>query len=115
MNDQRDGQSRNPAFTEHAVKTTETGVRPYTRMMRPDPNVLLRVEPCAECGRMMLWTQNAWKHGDHRAAAYKCENGHVVDPALTRQCPRCGIHDTSETEPGSWECHRCGNTFTLGA
>jgi transposase len=66
---------------------------------------------------MMLWTQNAWARGDHRAAAYKCEKGHVVDPALTRQCPRCGIHDTSPSEDGSGkiECHRCGHRFELPA
>ena len=84
--------------------------------MRPDPNVLLRVEPCAECGGMMLWTQNAWAHGDNRAAAYQCPNGHVIDPATTRQCPRCGVHDTS-VDPskgdGARECHRCGNKFQL--
>ena len=50
--------------------------------MRPDPNVLLRTEPCAECGGMMLWTQNAWAHGNNRAAAYQCPNGHVLDPSL---------------------------------
>src|SRR3954463_16707091 len=58
--------------------------------MRPDPNVLLRTAPCADCGGMMLWTQNAWAHGNNRAAAYRCPNGHVIDPSLTRQCPRCG-------------------------
>ena len=29
----------------------------------------------------MLWTQNAWADGDNRAAAYRCLNGHVTDPA----------------------------------
>ena len=85
--------------------------------MRPDPNVLLRTEPCAECGGMMLWTQNAWKHGDNRAAAYQCMNGHIVDPATTHQCPRCGVHDTSpDASQGSsaFECHRCGNAFVIG-
>jgi DNA-directed RNA polymerase subunit M/transcription elongation factor TFIIS len=84
--------------------------------VRPDPNVLLRVEPCAECGGMMLWTQNAWAHGNHRAAAYKCPNGHVIDPANTRQCPNCGVHDTAqdvEKGAGAFECHRCGNKFTV--
>jgi hypothetical protein len=84
--------------------------------MRPDPNVLLRTEPCADCGGMMLWTQNAWAHGDNRAAAYRCPNGHVIDPSLTRQCPRCGVHDTSaDPVNGAFACHRCGNTFTPGA
>lgn len=84
--------------------------------MRPDPNVLLRTEPCPECGGMMLWTQNAWAHGDNRAAAYRCPNGHVIDPAATHQCPRCGVHDTAAIaggEPGSFECHRCGNKFNI--
>jgi predicted RNA-binding Zn-ribbon protein involved in translation (DUF1610 family) len=86
--------------------------------MRPDPNVLLRTEPCAACGSMMLWTQNAWAHGDNRAAAYQCPNGHVLDPALTHQCPRCGVHDTSVIEgknAAEFECRRCGNRFTVGA
>ena len=84
--------------------------------MRPDPNVLLRAEPCAECGGMMLWTQNAWAHGDNRAAAYQCPSGHVLDPDTTRQCPRCGSHDTAAA-PGSrvWECSRCENHFTISA
>jgi hypothetical protein len=83
--------------------------------MRPDPNTLLRTEPCAECGGMMLWTQNAWAHGDNRAAAYQCPNGHVLDPALTRQCPRCGVHDTQEitANSGSFECRRCANRFEI--
>ena len=86
--------------------------------MRPDPNVLLRTEPCAECGGMMLWTQNAWAHGNNRAAAYRCPNGHILAPSLTHQCPRCGVHDTSADPAkgdGTWECHRCGNTFSPGA
>ena len=53
--------------------------------MTPDPNVLQRTEPCARCGDMMLWTQNAWAHGNNRAAAYQCPNGHVIDPAETRR------------------------------
>ncbi len=83
--------------------------------MRPDPNTLLRTEPCAECGGMMLWTQNAWAHGDNRAAAYQCPNGHVLDPKTTHQCSRCGVHDTTIQSDGSFECCRCGNTFTVGA
>jgi transposase len=62
----------------------------------------------------MLWTQNAWAHGDNRAAAYQCPNGHVLDPDTTRQCPRCGSHDTAASTPdGTLECHRCGNTFPI--
>jgi transposase len=66
----------------------------------------------------MLWTQNAWAHGDNRAAAYQCPNGHVLDPALTHQCPRCGVHDTGSggsKADGAFECHRCGNTFTVAS
>jgi hypothetical protein len=55
---------------------------------------MLRSTPCAECGAELVWTQNAWKAGDTGQAAYSCQNGHVVDPTLTRQCPACGIHDT---------------------
>ena len=83
--------------------------------MRPDPNVLLRTAPCAECGGMMLWTQNAWAHGNNRAAAYVCPNGHVIDPADTHQCPKCGVHDTERTSTnGDYECHRCRHHFALG-
>src|SRR4051812_12298238 len=86
--------------------------------MRPDPNVLLRTEPCRDCGGMMLWTQNAWAQGDNRAAAYRCANGHVIDPADTHQCPECGVHDTSPVaakHAGAYQCQRCGHAFTLGA
>ena len=84
--------------------------------MRPDPNALLRTEPCAECGGMMLWTQNAWAHGDNRAAAYQCPNGHVIDPSTTHQCPQCGVHDTGTAgsrDNGALECHRCGHQFAV--
>jgi predicted RNA-binding Zn-ribbon protein involved in translation (DUF1610 family) len=84
--------------------------------MRPDPNVLLRTAPCIECGGMMLWTQNAWVHGDNRAAAYRCPNGHVLDPHTTHQCPRCGVHDTEAVASkgdGTLECHRCGHQFVV--
>jgi len=53
----------------------------------------------------------------HCAAAYQCMNGHIVDPATTHQCPRCGVHDTSpDASQGSsaFECHRCGNAFVIG-
>ena len=66
----------------------------------------------------MLWTQNAWAHGNNRAAAYQCTNGHVLDPATTHQCPRCGVHDTSAVgaeADHAFECCRCGNKFTIGA
>jgi len=64
---------------------------------------------------MMLWTQNAWAHGDNRAAAYQCPNGHVLDPDTTRQCPQCGSHDTAASRGGGFDCGRCGNQFTVGA
>src|SRR6185503_89768 len=57
-------------------------------------NTLIRSEPCPECGVDMLWTQNAWHAAGTSNAAYQCPNGHVIDPALTRQCPACGLHDT---------------------
>jgi uncharacterized OB-fold protein len=66
---------------------------------------------------MMLWTQNAWAHGDNRAAAYRCLNGHVTDPVDTRECPTCGVHDTrlvpeSGAGPGAYTCNRCGARFS---
>jgi predicted RNA-binding Zn-ribbon protein involved in translation (DUF1610 family) len=86
-------------------------------MTVPDPDALRRSEPCAECGSMMLWTQNAWASGDNRAAAYRCVNGHVVDPELTRECPECGVHDTrlqaaSTNASNQHVCHRCGALFS---
>src|SRR3954462_8952255 len=99
--------------------------------MRPDPNVLLRTEPCAECGGMMLWTQNAWAHGNNRAAAHQFRNAQWIDPpdtdkspqwgvhttpADTHQSPKWGVHDTSPTaRGGDNENHRCGSRFTIGA
>jgi hypothetical protein len=62
---------------------------------------LVRSSRCPDCGAEMLWTQNAWKTGDTGQAAYCCENGHVVDPSLTPQCPGCGIHDTVLVSAGS--------------
>ena len=78
-------------------------------------NTLCRSTPCPECGADMLWTQNAWKVGDGGQAAYQCQNGHAIDPATTRQCPSCGIHDTSllEDQHGhqQFRCLRCGERF----
>jgi predicted RNA-binding Zn-ribbon protein involved in translation (DUF1610 family) len=87
--------------------------------MAPDPNSLLRSEPCAECGEAMLWTQNAWSHGESLAAAYRCVNGHVVDPQATRQCPLCGVHDTRPIEQvergaAAFVCNLCGTRFGVG-
>jgi endogenous inhibitor of DNA gyrase (YacG/DUF329 family) len=78
-------------------------------------NTLLRSVPCGECGEPMLWTQNAWRTGEGGTAAYQCLNAHVLDPGLTRQCPKCGVHDTSVTgtEDGrqQFKCLRCGEAF----
>lgn len=76
---------------------------------------LVRTQRCDQCGEIMLWSQNAWVSGGAHAAAYQCPNGHAVDPALTRQCPKCGVHDTAliEAQPGrqQFKCHRCGEAF----
>ena len=76
---------------------------------------LVRTVRCEKCGEVMLWTQNAWVAGGEHAAAYQCANGHAVDPALTRQCPKCGVHDTvlTDAERGRehFKCLRCGESF----
>jgi predicted RNA-binding Zn-ribbon protein involved in translation (DUF1610 family) len=78
-------------------------------------NTLVRSRPCPECGDVMLWTQNAWHRDGAHSAAYQCMNGHVVDPALTRQCPACGVHDTvlTSAHEGTQEfrCNHCGESF----
>lgn len=78
-------------------------------------NTLFRSTPCPECGSDLLWTQNAWKHGDASAAAYRCQNGHVLDPSTTRQCPACGIHDTvllsDEGGQQRFQCAQCNEPF----
>jgi hypothetical protein len=83
--------------------------------MKPDPSTLLRSEPCARCGGQMFWTQNAWAQGENRSAAYQCVNGHVEDPATTRECPVCGLHDTRTLEPTDGDqihlCNACGERF----
>jgi hypothetical protein len=79
-------------------------------------NTLVRSSACSECGAEMLWTQNAWKTADSGGAAYRCLNGHVMDPAFTRQCPSCGIHDTvpdGQPEHGRFRCTRCGQVFIV--
>ena len=80
-------------------------------------NTLLRSEPCPECGGEMLWTQNAWRSGVAAGAAYRCANGHVIDPALTSQCPNCGLHDTSRIDVRDgkqlYRCLRCGSDFEV--
>jgi hypothetical protein len=35
----------------------------------------------------MPWTQNAWPPDKELEAAYRCKNGHVVDPLHTRNVP----------------------------
>jgi predicted RNA-binding Zn-ribbon protein involved in translation (DUF1610 family) len=75
--------------------------------MKPDPNTLLRSQPCAQCGGEMLWTQNAWAQGEHRSAAYRCASGHVDDPSTTRECPECGLHDTRMLEADRQQTHLC--------
>ncbi len=83
-----------------------------------NPNTIVRSEKCQQCGARMLWTQNVWPHDDSgtKAAAYQCDNGHRLDPATTRQCPSCGVHDTRIVEhaaAGQLEClcNRCGVRF----
>ena len=78
-------------------------------------NTLIRSAPCPDCGSQMIWTQNAWRVGKSADAAYRCVNGHVLDPASTRQCPACGVHDTEvvgqalHAQP--FRCVRCGHAF----
>jgi Zn ribbon nucleic-acid-binding protein len=80
-------------------------------------NTLIRSEPCPECRAEMLWTQNAWRTGDTTNAAYQCVNGHVLDPATTRQCPACGLHDTTLLDESDgrqqYRCLRCGSAFQV--
>lgn len=79
-------------------------------------NTLVRSSPCPECGAAMMWTQNAWKTGDTGRAAYRCQDGHTIDPVLTRQCPSCGIHDTvpdGELQNGRFRCTRCAEVFIV--
>ena len=76
---------------------------------------LTRSQPCPRCGADLIWTQNVWKAGDAASAAYVCAAGHVIDPAETRQCPKCGVHDTillsEEQGRQEYRCARCGERF----
>jgi transposase-like protein len=79
-------------------------------------NTLIRSAPCPVCGAEMLWTQNAWQAGGAPAAGYRCVTGHLLDPAGTRQCPACGVHDTelvngSIDDGQEFRCLRCGEVF----
>ena len=80
-------------------------------------NTLIRSAPCVECGAEMLWTQNVWHENGVHGAAYRCSNGHVIDPAMTRQCPACGVHDTAmladEDGRQQYKCLRCGESFQV--
>jgi endogenous inhibitor of DNA gyrase (YacG/DUF329 family) len=80
-------------------------------------NLLIRTQPCPECGTDMLWTQNAWQAGDVGVAAYRCLNGHLLDPAETRQCPACGVHDSVMLDDSGgrqqFQCSRCSTTFAF--
>ena len=78
-------------------------------------NTLIRSVACDVCGARMLWTQSAWSdEADPIArAAYRCDNGHVVDPVQTPQCPNCGVHDTVRLASGEFKCARCSTVFTV--
>jgi predicted RNA-binding Zn-ribbon protein involved in translation (DUF1610 family) len=75
-----------------------------------------RSASCPDCGAEMLWTQNAWHADSENRAAYRCLNGHVLDPSMTRQCPACGLHDTTVMDDAdgrqAFRCSRCGEVFT---
>jgi transposase-like protein len=80
-------------------------------------NTLIRSEGCPTCGAEMLWTQNAWHSGDATRAAYRCVSGHVIDPATTKQCPQCGVHDTTLLPESDgrqqYRCLRCDCRFQV--
>ena len=64
---------------------------------------------------MFCGLQNSWKVGNTTAAAYVCADGHAIDPHETRQCPKCGVHDTkllSDVEGRQeFRCAQCGESF----
>ena len=80
-------------------------------------NTILRSAPCPDCGAELVWSQNAWPPVGGKSAAYRCLNGHVVHPSTTRQCPACGVHDTTLLKSASglhdFRCARCGQSFTF--
>ncbi len=90
-----------------------------TDVADPD-NALVRSEPCERCGARLLWTQAAWHESgtaprtETARAAYRCDNGHIIDPADTPQCPNCGQHDTMRAgSHTSFTCRRCSTAFTV--
>jgi hypothetical protein len=83
-------------------------------------NTLVRSVACERCGARMLWTQAAWhesgtvRRPETARAAYRCDNGHIIDPADTPQCPNCGLHDTTRTtSSASFTCRRCSTAFAV--
>lgn len=95
-----------------------TGTHPISGSLPVEVNTLIRSEGCPSCGARMLWTQNAWPTGNDliTAAAYRCDNGHLMDPDATRQCPVCGVHDTHlaerrQSERDVFRCNRCHHVF----
>ena len=80
-------------------------------------NTITRSARCPECGSEMIWTQNAWPADAKVEAAYRCRQGHLVDPATTRQCPACGVHDTKVVGVldgrQQCQCAHCGKAFTF--
>jgi predicted RNA-binding Zn-ribbon protein involved in translation (DUF1610 family) len=94
-----------------------TGPEPRSIIRLGLMETIFRSVPCPECGDQMVWTQDAWPPDAMSRAAYRCVNGHVVDPATTRQCPTCGVHDTervggAEAATTQFRCFRCGTRFT---
>jgi ribosomal protein S27E len=86
----------------------------------PGENSLVRSVECEQCGARMLWTQAAWHEPgpaprtEMARAAYRCDNGHILDPSDTPQCPNCGLHDTMRTASStSFRCRRCATAFAV--
>jgi hypothetical protein len=79
--------------------------------MDTSENTLIRSTPCEICGARMLWTQGAWTSPSQSAACYRCDHGHITDPADTPQCPRCGVHDTERRGEAEFSCARCQFKF----
>jgi hypothetical protein len=77
-------------------------------------NTLIRSVPCERCGARMLWTQSVWTDAGEALAraAYRCDNGHVLDPRESPQCPNCGVHDTA-IAGDDFRCNRCSTAFSV--